>query len=293
MNNDFNRMNHYANQSKLSNLFLGFFEGLFLDDRVNQKEIEALIKWVETYPECCDLPHFDTLYNLLVKAAQEPDFLLSSSKEITEVIQALKSSQHFVAGTADIQRLHGLLAGLICDQNIYNDEVIALNHWLNNHSHLETDPIYQEILTVLNPVRLLNRVSEDSKELLKLTLDKYVQLDNFGLPKLVVTSTEEHKNPDFYHGEFAISGNTFCLTGASARYSKAEWKQLIESKSGIFKDDLTKAVNYLVICNKGNPHWAHMSYGRKFEQALKWQKDGLNIRILTEDNFVNVLNGEE
>ena len=86
-----------------------------------------------------------------------------------------------------------------------------------------------------------------------------------------------------------LIGKTICLTGASNRYTKAEWKDVIEAKGCIFKDDLTKTVDYLVICNKGNPHWAHMSYGRKFEQALKWQKYGVNIRILTEDDFVNVL----
>lgn len=32
-----------------------------------------------------------------------------------------------------------------------------------------------------------------------------------------------------------------------------------------------------------------MSYGRKFEQALKWQKEGEQIKILTEDDFVKVL----
>ena len=106
-----------------------------------------------------------------------------------------------------------------------------------------------------------------------------------------MTSTIDNQNPDFYHGNVEIIGKTICLTGASNRYTKAEWKDAIEAKGGIFKDDLTKTVDYLVICNKGNPHWAHMSYGRKFEQALKWQKDGANIRILTEDDFVNVLGG--
>ncbi len=53
----------------------------------------------------------------------------------------------------------------------------------------------------------------------------------------------------------------------------------------MFTNSLTKKVNYLVVCNKGNPDWAHSSYGRKIEQALKWQKDGADIRILTEDDF--------
>lgn len=49
---DLDRLNYNANQSKLGNLFLGFFEGLFSRWFCCQiQEIEALIKWVEQYPE--------------------------------------------------------------------------------------------------------------------------------------------------------------------------------------------------------------------------------------------------
>ena len=71
---DLDRLNYNANQSKLGNLFLGFFEGLFLDGRVRIQEIEALIKWVEQYPEAVNVPHFDNLYQVLVKAAENPEF---------------------------------------------------------------------------------------------------------------------------------------------------------------------------------------------------------------------------
>lgn len=184
------------------------------------------------------------------------------------------------------------MAGLICDGTLNNNEVLALNSWLDQHSYLKTDPIYQEILIALNHVRVLHRVSEDTKEVLKITINKYVQLDNFGLPHVVVSGNAANKNPDFHHGNIFIVGKTICLTGASSRYTKSEWKQVIETKGGIFKDDLTKTADYLVVCNKGNSSWAHMSYGRKFEQALKWQKDGAALLILTEDDFVEVLMGD-
>ena len=288
---DLDRLNYNANQSKLGNLFLGFFEGLFLDGRVRLQEIEALIKLVEQYPEAVNVPHFDNLYQVLIKAAEDPEFLLSRHQEVQSSLDTFKNSKYFKEHTGDVQRLHGVLAGLSCDQDFTDDELIALNTWLNQHDYLKDDPIYKELLVALNHVRVLNRVSVDSKEVLKITIGKYVQLNNFGLPNLVVTSTRDNQNPDFYHGNVEIIGKTICLTGASNRHTKAEWKNVIEAKGGIFKDDLTKTVDYLVICNKGNPHWAHMSYGRKFEQALKWQKDGANIRILTEDDFSNFLEG--
>lgn len=290
---DLNRINCKANESKIGNLFLGFFEGLFLDGRVRLQEIEALVKWVEHYPEAVQVPHFDALYRVLLKATEDPEFLLAKHQEIQSHMATFKNSKYFIENTSDIQRLHGVLAGVACDSNFTDEEIIALNAWLENHKHLKDDPIYKELLIALNHVRLLNRVSEDTKEVLRLTLSKYVQLNNFSLPKIAVTSTKESKNPDFFHGNIEIMEKTICLTGASARYSKAEWKQVIESQGGIFKDDLTKTAHYLVICNKGNPNWAHMSYGRKFEQARKWQNEGANILIITEDDFLKVLGTEE
>lgn len=281
--------NARANQNKLGNLFLGFFEGLFIDGRVHIKEIEALIKWVEHYPECVDLPHFETLYNLLLKAAEDPEFLLQKHKEISEIMVKFKRSDYFIKNTCDVQRLHGLMAGIVCDQTLNQDEVFALNQWLKDNDHLEEDPIYTEVYSKLKPVRVNKAVDEKTINVVLSTINRYVNYDNYGIPKVAVSSSQENQNPDFYHGSFAIEGFTICLTGASTRYTKAEWKNAIEAKNGIFKDDMTKSVDYLVICNKGNPHWAHMSYGRKFEQALKWQQDGVGIKILTEDDFVKIL----
>lgn len=286
---DLNKFNANANNSKLNNLFLGFFEGLFLDGQVNTKEIESLIKWVETYPECCELTHFDSLYQLLVNAKNDPNFLTTHQEKIKEVIYLFKTSKYFISGTADIQRLHGILSGLSCDQEINTQEIIQLKVWLQENTHLSTDPIYEKFNTILKSIRSVKNIKETHIQSLKSLLTQYIQIDNFGLPRLTVTSDTENQNPDFYHGSFNIQNNTFCLTGASTRYTKAEWKEIIENKGGLFNDDLRKSVNFLVICNKGNPHWAHMSYGRKFEQALKWQKEGLDLKILTEDDFVQVL----
>lgn len=289
---DLNRINFNAKQSKLGNLFLGFFEGLFLDGRVRLQEIEALIKWVEQYPEAVTVPHFETLYQVLLKAVENPQFLLANHQEVQAHLDLFKNSKYFKEHTCDLQRLHGVLAGLACDSDYTDDEVLALSAWLDRHDYLKDDPIYEEIILVLNPVRISNQVSGDTKEVLRLTLAKYIQLNNFGLPQVRVFSSQDNKNPDFYHGNIEIIGKTICLTGASERYTKAEWKEAIEVQEGIFTDSLTKKVDYLVICNKGNVHWAHMSYGRKFEQALKWQKEGANILILTEDDFIKVLVGK-
>lgn len=280
------KYNAVASRTKLANLFLGFFEGLFIDGEVHSKEIKALMTWVETYPECINIPHFSILYDLLVKAYEEPLFLLDKKAEIKDVFKHFKNSEYFIDGTADIQRLHGVLAGVICDQNLRCQEVLALTDWLSKREYLSEHFIFTELMSILKEVKNQRIVSQDIKNELIEFLRKYINVDDDGLPLAIVSGGSDiMKNPDFYHEAIPVQGVVFCLTGASNRFMKSEWKALIEAKGGIFTDNLTKKVNYLVICNKGNPHWAQMSYGRKFEQARKMQKEQHEIRILTEDHF--------
>ena len=73
---ELNRFNQKYGDTKLANLFLGFFEGLFIDEKIHTGEIKSLMKWVDTYPDCIQIPHFSMLFDLLVKSYQEPLFLL-------------------------------------------------------------------------------------------------------------------------------------------------------------------------------------------------------------------------
>ena len=145
-------------------------------------------------------------------------------------------------------------------------------------------------MNLLKDVDVSREVSESIKLKLLEYIAKFINIDDEGLPLTAISSTAKtNQNPDFYFDHVAVDGSTFCLTGASNRYMKNEWKIFVESKGGIFIDTMTKKVDYLVICNKGNPYWAHMSYGRKFEQAKKMQREDHGIRILTEDYFADFI----
>ncbi|CAI3108044.1 hypothetical protein MWMV8_MWMV8_02537 [Acinetobacter calcoaceticus] len=90
---DLNRINYKANPSKLGNLFFGFFKGLFLAERLSLQEIEALIKWVKQYPEAVAVPHFEALYQVLLKAAEGPQFLYANHQEVQAHLDLFKNSK--------------------------------------------------------------------------------------------------------------------------------------------------------------------------------------------------------
>lgn len=274
---------------KLNNVFLGFVEGIFIDGKINTLELEALIRWIERYPEATEIKGFENILQIVDDVVKHPNKLNEKYNEIIKVLNLFKNTDFYIQSTADSQWLHGLLAGIVCDKTLNVDEVRLLNQWLKDNDHIEDDPIYIDLFEKLKPFRLTKSVDDAVvKDILK-SIQKYVSYDDYGLPVTAVTSSKDDANPDFYHGEFSIDGFSFCFTGASSRFTKAEWQSVVESNQGTFAKNMTKSVDYLVVCNKGNAKWAHMSYGRKFEQALKWQRDGVNILILTEDDFVREL----
>lgn len=270
---------------KQVNCYLGFLEGLILDGSINEREIDALIAWNNNNPDILANPPFDILLSTLNKIYTKEGFDPIQQERFILLINAFKSEKYYRGDTSDIQRLHGLLAGIACDCTLNEVELINLNQWLKAHEYLEDDEFFRDIYALLRPIRTGKPLTATVINNILKQIKKYVDTDNHGTLKQCVDANE---NPDFHHGSIGCAGKKFCFTGASDRYSKKEWKSVVEQKGGLFVDDLSNTVDYLVICNKGNKAWAHVSYGRKFESARKMQVNGFPILIITEDAFLEI-----
>lgn len=271
-----------AISDKSINTFLGFLEGVTIDGKINEKEIDAIIQWHKGMPEL-NTSQFEMLFKVLSEITTSDGISDEEKDRFIKVLNLFKSTEFYKKHTADVQRLHGVLAGLVCDTDLILDELICLNTWLKDHDHLEEDILYQEIFSALRPLRTKKTLTTTEINSIFKLITRYVDPDDHGQLKKCVDSND---NPDFYKGLITLEEAVYCFTGASTRFKKNEWKALVENNGGKFVDDMTLKVDYLVICNKGNSAWAHVSYGRKFEQAKKWQNEGNNIKIITEDDFV-------
>ncbi|WP_151684789.1 BRCT domain-containing protein [Acinetobacter seifertii] len=276
-----------AINDKEINVFLGFIEGLILDESIQTKEVEALQHWMESKPQVyCNYP-FDFIVQSLTSILDKDGNVVSENKTIfLQVLKIFLSKKFYKKNTSDIQRLHGLIAGVVCDQTINKTELENLNQWMKDHDYLEEDIFFQELYALLRPVRTKADISDQDTLKILSQIKKYVDIEKFGVLKSIV---ESEGNPDFYKGQLTLSKALYCFTGASSRFKKNDWKDLVKNNGAEFTDDMTTSVNYLVICNKGNKAWAHVSYGRKFEQAKKWQNQGHDIKIITEDDFVKAI----
>lgn len=270
------------------NNFLGFLEGITLDHTLNPNELNSIQIWMEKNPKVyCNYP-FDHVLDLLGQTIISDGKIDENKyKNFIEVIKIFTSGKFYSKNTKDIQRLHGLLAGVVCDGTLSTQEAKALNAWMKEHDYLEDDIFFQEIYTALRPVRTKqeNLSTSDLQDLFK-QINRYVDPNDHGILR---TKIETEENPDFFKGQLQLENAIYCFTGTSSRFKKKDWKALVENNGAKFIDDMTTTVNYLVICDKGNKAWAHVSYGRKFEQAKKWQQQGHEIKIITEDDFVKAI----
>lgn len=270
------------------NNFLGFIEGLILDDSINPDKVTALQFWMNSNPDVYSNFPFDHIIKGLSQNFDENGIITKENKDnLLSVLKIFSSNKFYAKNTSDIQRLHGLLAGIVCDGTLNTDKARALNTWMKEHDYLEDDVFFQEIYTALRPVRTKqeNVSVADLQDLFK-QIKRYVNPNDNGLLRVKVETVD---NPDFFKGQLQLEDAIYCFTGTSSRFKKKDWKALVENNSAKFVDDMTTTVNYLVICDKGNKAWAHVSYGRKFEQAKKWQQQGHDIKIITEDDFVKAI----
>lgn len=87
--------------------------------------------------------------------------------------------------------------------------------------------------------------------------------------------------------EVIIAGKSFCITGDSILYTREELEYQIKSKGGIIKTGVSKALNYLVICEQASSDYKYSNHGTKTEKALQYNRDyKSNIAIIREDQLV-------
>jgi NAD-dependent DNA ligase len=74
-------------------------------------------------------------------------------------------------------------------------------------------------------------------------------------------------------------------TGASAKYKRAEFEQVVARLGGEALPGVTAKLHYLVIGAEGNPCWAFACYGRKVEKAAQLRRKVVRVVILHENDF--------
>ena len=271
---------------KSVNSLLGLIEGVAVDGLINASELGFLRLWLSEHDELRDRHPFNEL-NPVVQAAIADGVITEEERaDLLWLCEQLRSTEYFDSTTADIQRLHAMLGGILADGRISEAELRGLVAWQNEHQHLKTCWPYDEVESLITAV-LEDKVIDERE---------HESLNDFFSEFITVLDQRTIKNPGVteggtFKGIFAVCptiefvGSKFCFTGESTRYKRRELTEIVSRLGGEVRSSLSADVGYLVIGANGNPNWAYACYGRKVERAVELRKAGSRLLIIHENDF--------
>ena len=265
---------------------IGLVEGISIDGSINESEIAFLRLWLQENREVRNQHPFTELMPVVEMAIADGVLTDDERQDILWLCEKLKSTEYFDATTADLQRLHALMAGITSDGTITETELRGLSAWLADHDQLKTCWPYDEVDSLITTVLADGKIDDAEHQLLQNFLGEFVAvLDNRTIVSPKINEKTTLVGLCAVCPEIEFSGSKFCFTGASAKYSRTEFTSLVKRLGGEVVGAVSSTLNYLVIGADGNPCWAYACYGRKVEKAVELRKQGARILLVHEYDF--------
>lgn len=273
---------------KSVNSLLGLLEGIAVDGQITPGEVAVLRMWLADHADVAHKHPFDELTAAVAAAVRDGMLEEDERQDLTWLCEKLRSTEFYDMVTADLQRLHAMVGGIAADGEISVDEMRGLSEWLAEHEHLKTCWPYDEIEALTTKVLADRRIDGTEHRLLMEFFTEFLALlDERTLvrPILVEEAGKPISALCAVAPSVSFSGTTFCFTGASAKYKRAQFEQIVRDLGGEALPGVSAKLNYLVIGAEGNPCWSYACYGRKVEKAVELRKKGARLVLLHENDF--------
>lgn len=272
---------------KALNTLEGILEGISIDKELNGTEIEELKFWCEINAVLIAKQPYNELFKTISEALEDGVLTLEEKEDILWLSKRLHSDGlYYDTITNDLQKLQGILHGIIADEKITKEELDGLWDWLAENEQLATYYPYDEICSLVTAVLKDGVVTKDEENLLKDFFNQFVFMKK-GDSK----AAEEAKKSLGEYGICALAPDVevvdhlFCFTGKSVKVKRREMAEIVEQLGGSYNDRVTQDTNYLIVGNNGSLCWAFSCYGRKVEKAMNMRKQGANIVLVNEIDF--------
>ena len=275
-----------ARLEKAVNSLLGLVEGVAIDNAINQSEITFLNHWLAEHVDVRDRHPFNELIPVVQSAVADGVITQDEHDDVVWLCERLRSTEYFDQTTADLQRLHAILGGIVSDGQITEDELRGLSTWLQAHEHLKTCWPYDEIDSLIVGILKDKKIDAQEHALLKSFFSEFVAIsDDRTINRPLVSESTNIVGLCAVCPEIEFIASTFCFTGASSQHTRKSLGATVERLGGIVAPNVTRTVKYLVIGADGNPCWAYACYGRKVERAVELRKSGVRVLIVHENDF--------
>lgn len=265
------------------NELAGLIAGIALDGRIVPREAIALERWCS---QDRNWRVFKEARARVLEAVSDGFLDEEERADLLHFCDRLKSpSPYYAVATADMQRLHGLMAGIAADGLVAAEELRGLREWMDDAENLKGTWPYDEVDSLITNVLSDGRIDEEEHKFLITFTEQFLHSTTG-----VVTESPFEENL-IRHGicatqpEVAFTGKIFCVTGSSPRASRREIEAVIVRLGGKAHPRVVDNLDYLVVAAERTHSWAFSCYGRKVEKAMTLRREGAWLTIVHEADF--------
>lgn len=266
------------------------FQGIAIDQELTDGELSFLRYWLDEHRQAAHRHPFNEIVPVIEHALEDNIITEEEQQDILWLCDKIAGRTSRLDVTASIQRLHGILGGIIADAKIEERELQGLREWLDQHAHIRTCWPYDEVDALVTSVMADGKIDDDEHRLLLQFFTEFVSIeDDKTVTNPLINIDQTVSGICSCCPEIEFPEKTYCFTGAFSRYTRNDVSRMAKSLGAKVLGNVSKKVDYLVIGSEGNPCWAYACYGRKVEYAVNLRKGGHHILLVHENDFLDAL----
>jgi len=282
--------NYSRNKAKFAYTLRGILQGVVADKKLNEDELIFLDMWLqssnaEKTGDTVDL--LDLIADAIEDEIISDEELQDIHALINDIIEYGTESSTEVENT--INELIGILKGISADGKITKEEFNHLENWIKENEHISEEWIVGQIIDKIKEIKEDGVVSKEELDNL-LPVIKSLSGQSFTETGLADGGVSEVFSTDIEC--FTHDGKTICFTGAFVNGNRTSIENVAKEYGATTVGNVTKKVDALIIGTFSSQDWRFSSYGRKIEKALKQQKKGHHIVILSERQWIKLIKSD-
>lgn len=293
MNETGARFGAKANRDRLTHELDGIVRGVALDGLITPGEAKALSRWCQTVRTTCNVRELHDFADLLDSILADG---VITEDERLDMEWGLRSwttpNIYYDAVTSDVQRLHGLLMGLLADGELSDAEVRRLQDWLEDHPHLQGAWPFDEIQSVITHVLHDGAIDASERALLRAFFADLLPAPDHEVVTIegVDTSQMTLRGICSVDPTIIFHGRSFAFSGTAKAGRRSELAARVTAAGAKVVNHISANLDFLVVGQDGNENWAFSCYGRKIEQAINLRRrEGARILIVHERDLMDAL----
>lgn len=276
------RFNRERNQEKAIASLIGLCKGLIADQRLNERELLFFDSWLRNQKSLVDDPDVVDLIDLITEIVADGEVELDEIDELKSLLgSVVRNREHAGTVEAEINELLSIIRGIRADGRLNDSELLYLRAWIDRCTVGDEYPanvIADRIAAVLADGIIEPSELEDLADTLGAIVGD--QFEQTGMADGASTSFCTADVDELDH-----AGRVFCFTGKFISGSRSAIERRAQGLGAETVKNVSSRLHYLVIGSIASGDWRFSSHGRKIEAALKLQREGHPVAIVSEQTW--------